>query len=275
MDPDENTGLGARLGSAREARDLTQQQAAELLNLDVAVVEALEREDFAALGAPVFARGHLRRYGLLLGFEESALIDAYEAVRERPEVPSLIPRARQEMQPTRARPKWPWVTGGAILFLLVAATAAYLAGYGVDEPATSGTDASHDADVATAPAASPVPPGDGAAAADAMQATGPAVATDPAVAQPALPLPPGHVSLTFSFAADSWIEIYDGSGKAVLYDLGRAGSQRTIAAAAPLSVTFGNGSAVTLAVNGRAVTVPVPAGQTVARFQVETDGSLR
>jgi cytoskeletal protein RodZ len=145
----------------------------------------------------------------------------------------------------------------------------------VDEPATSGTDASHDADVATAPAASPVPPGDGAAAADAMQATGPAVATDPAVAQPALPLPPGHVSLTFSFAADSWIEIYDGSGKAVLYDLGRAGSQRTIAAAAPLSVTFGNGSAVTLAVNGRAVPVPVPAGQTVARFQVETDGSLR
>jgi hypothetical protein len=79
-----------------------------------------------------------------------------------------------------------------------------------------------------------------------------------------------------SFAADSWTEIYDGAGTAVLYDLGRAGTERTIAAAAPLSVTFGNAPAVTLVVNGRAVKLPaMPAGQTVARFSVAPDGSLR
>ena len=84
------------------------------------------------------------------------------------------------------------------------------------------------------------------------------------------------MSLSVSFAADSWAEIYDGSGKAVLYDLGKAGSRRTIAAAAPLSVTFGNAPAVTLAVNGRATPLPpVPAGQTVALFSVGTDGTLR
>ena len=83
-----------------------------------------------------------------------------------------------------------------------------------------------------------------------------------------------RVSLTF--ATDSWAEIYDGSGKAVLYDLGRAGTQRAIAAAAPLSVTFGNPSAVTLVVNGRPTAMPPsPAGQTVARFRIESDGSLR
>jgi len=275
MDPEESAGLGIRLREGREARGLTPQQAAELLNLDVTVVEALEREDFAALGAPVFARGHLRRYGLLLGLAEAGLIDAYEALCGRSGVPTLIPRARQEMQSTRARPKWPWVTGGALLFLLVAAAAAYLAGYGLEEATTTVEGTGEAADIDTAPAAMPVQPTEGGAATDPEQGTVLAPQTGPSTVQPVLPLPPGHVSLSLTFAADSWVEIYDGSGKAVLYDLGRAGSQRTIAAAAPLSVTFGNGSAVTVAVNGRPATVAVPAGQTVARFRVETDGSLR
>jgi hypothetical protein len=91
-----------------------------------------------------------------------------------------------------------------------------------------------------------------------------------------LPVPPGHVSISLAFATDSWAEIYDGSGKAVLYDLGRAGTQRTIAAAAPLSVTFGNASAVTLSVNGRAAVIPVvPGDGTVARFKIAADGSVR
>jgi hypothetical protein len=62
----------------------------------------------------------------------------------------------------------------------------------------------------------------------------------------------------------------------VLYDLGRAGTQRSIAAAAPLSVTIGNAPAVTLAVNGRATAVPVvPGGGTVARIRIEADGTVR
>ena len=50
----------------------------------------------------------------------------------------------------------------------------------------------------------------------------------------------GQVSLRAAFAADSWVEIFDGSGKAVLYDLGKAGTERTLTATAPLSVTIGN-----------------------------------
>jgi len=91
-----------------------------------------------------------------------------------------------------------------------------------------------------------------------------------------LSLLPGHVSLILAFAADSWVEITDGSGKVVLYDLGRAGTQRKIAAAAPLSVTVGNGPAVTALVNGQPVAIPAPpAGATVVRFRVEEDGALR
>jgi cytoskeleton protein RodZ len=86
----------------------------------------------------------------------------------------------------------------------------------------------------------------------------------------------GQVALQLRFAADSWVEIYDGSGKAVLYDLGKAGTDRVATGTAPLSVTFGNAPAVTLQVNGRAVSLPAPpAGQTVGRYTIGPDGTLR
>ena len=57
--------------------------------------------------------------------------------------------------------------------------------------------------------------------------------------------------LDFRFTQDSWIEIFDGTGRAILYDLGAAGTTRTISAFPPLSVTIGNAPAVALSVNGQ------------------------
>ena len=89
-------------------------------------------------------------------------------------------------------------------------------------------------------------------------------------------VPQGQVALLFAFAADSWIEVYDGSGKAVLYDLGKAGTERAVVGVAPLSVTLGNAPGVSLAVNGKRVTVPSPRpGETLARFGVVADGLQR
>jgi len=269
------------LRRAREMRGLTEQQAAEQLNLDVTVVEALERDDLAALGAPVFAKGHLRRYGAMLGLVEDELLQAYQRAGAQPEVPTLVPRARQEMMPVRGRPKWPWVVGGALAFVLAAGLAAYFTEYGLEWPRDAGESAAT-APVVESTVTQATEPGTGAP--PAAPATVPAEtsaqpAADPTVAaaEPVQPtVPPGHVSISLAFATDSWAEIYDGSGKAVLYDLGRAGTQRSIAAAAPLSVTIGNAPAVTLVVNGRPATVPtVPGGGTVARFRIEADGTVR
>jgi cytoskeleton protein RodZ len=274
-DAEASSGPGPMLRRAREARGLTEQQAAELLTLDVTVVSALERDDLEALGAPVFAKGHLRRYGAMLGIVEGDLLAAYERAGHQPETPTLVPKSRQEMMPVRGRPKWPWVVGGTLLFVLAAGLAAYVSEYGLRWPAgpqaesapTQGaTAAAPPSETTSGPAAAPEAP-----AAGQRPAGGEPAQADAAL----LPVPPGHVSLGLSFAADSWAEIYDGSGKSVLYDLGRAGTQRTIAAAAPLSVTFGNAPAVTLVVNGRPVAMPpLPAGQTVARLRIEADGTV-
>jgi hypothetical protein len=58
--PGTDEGPGGRLRHEREERGLTVQQVAEELKLDAAVIIALEQNDFPSLGAPVFARGHLR-----------------------------------------------------------------------------------------------------------------------------------------------------------------------------------------------------------------------
>jgi cytoskeleton protein RodZ len=87
---------------------------------------------------------------------------------------------------------------------------------------------------------------------------------------------PGQLAVSLKFATDSWVEIYDGSGKAVFYDLGRAGTERSFSASAPLSVTIGNAAGVGLSVNGRPVALPAgEPGETVARFSVAADGELR
>ncbi len=257
---------GARLRREREARGLTQQQAAEQLTLDVGVVTALEANDFAALGAPVFAKGHLRRYAALLELPEDDLLAGYERSNGQPEQPTLVPRARVEMAPIRGPSRLPFVLGGAVAFLVAAALVAYVSTHGLSLPWEGVTRLFQDepARVPASPAAAP------------PAAAVPADAAPSAAQGAAAVVPAGQASVTMRFAADSWVEVYDGTGKAVLYDLGKAGSERTVTAVAPLSVTIGNASAVGVTINGRAVQLPpLPAGQTVARFGVGADGNLR
>jgi cytoskeletal protein RodZ len=52
----ETASIGRRLASAREARKLTIGKVAESLHLDVRMVEALERDDRAALPSPIFVK---------------------------------------------------------------------------------------------------------------------------------------------------------------------------------------------------------------------------
>ena len=267
-------GMGARLRRERERLELTEQQAAERLNLDPTVIRALELDDYAALGVAVFAKGHLRRYGALLGVPDEELVEAFEHSRAQMPQPTLVPKSREEMQPERTVSRGPWVFGSVVLFLLAAAIIAYVSEYGFALPGRGAAPASSalvedDSPAVQAPALETGPASPPLAAAPAAEAAG-ADASAPAAA-----LQPGQVAVQLEFTADSWVEIYDGSGKAVLYDLGQAGTRRSVVAAAPLSVTFGNTPAVALQVNGRAVKVPAPpAGQTVARFRIGPDGSL-
>jgi cytoskeleton protein RodZ len=92
VEPERGTP-GRRLRRAREARGLSAAQAADLMRLSPAIVEAIEGDRYAELGAPVFARGHLRRYAALLGLPGDEMIEGYDHSHAGPAVPTLIPPA--------------------------------------------------------------------------------------------------------------------------------------------------------------------------------------
>ena len=75
--------IGERLRAGRERAGLSVAAAAEKLHLDPKVIEALEADRFAELGASVYVRGHLRRYADFVGEPGVELVNAYSARAKR------------------------------------------------------------------------------------------------------------------------------------------------------------------------------------------------
>lgn len=116
---------GARLRKAREGRGWTAAQAADLMRLPAGVVESLEADRYSELGAPVFARGHLRRYAALLELPVEPLLEGYDRSHSGPAPPSLIPQASAHT-PVRAEGERLRLSAGAwyaVGFAVLAAAA--------------------------------------------------------------------------------------------------------------------------------------------------------
>ncbi len=114
---EQRCGTGARLRGGRENQGLSLAQAAERLHLDASTLEAMEAEDFAALGADVYVRGHLRRYAELIGESPSELQELYARRAPAPR-PDLTRIARRAPSQGAARLLMPWLLGLAGVALL-------------------------------------------------------------------------------------------------------------------------------------------------------------
>jgi cytoskeletal protein RodZ len=87
------SGIGQRLIDAREARGLTAADVAKKLCIRTMFVDALEREDWQAIGDPIYARGFLKNYARLVGLDADGL--AAETNAEigdvRPAISAFVP----------------------------------------------------------------------------------------------------------------------------------------------------------------------------------------
>jgi cytoskeleton protein RodZ len=94
----------------------------------------------------------------------------------------------------------------------------------------------------------------------------------------ATPITPGvgRARLRLSFSADSRVDVFDYSGKAIFTGNGRANSVKVLAGTAPFHVYIGSASGVQVEVNDRAVAIgrQFVTGD-VARFEAGADGILR
>ncbi len=259
---------GGMLRAERERRGYSVQHAAEDMHLDVWVIEAIEANRFVALGAPVYAKGHLRKYATLVGLSPAAVLERYEALSGTPAEPTPIPAAiatpvRRER---RRIPKLPLLI---VVAIAVAVGLAWLVLELLRSPISDNT------------ATSALP----AATVSQPVVNEPVEATPEPVAQAAAPVPVaagtaataavGEVRVRLQFSESSWAEIYDATGKRLMFDMGVAGRARTVAGVPPLRVNLGLASAVSMQVGEQPVVVPRRAGQDRTKFLIEADGSVK
>jgi cytoskeletal protein RodZ len=94
---------GVQLRLAREGLGLSIEEVADRLRLNEALVLAMEEDRFGLLGAPVFARGHLRNYAALVGAPERQVLEAFD-VGDLPE-PTFLPSGDRRPA-VRSRGRW-------------------------------------------------------------------------------------------------------------------------------------------------------------------------
>jgi cytoskeleton protein RodZ len=240
--------IGARLRAARERKGLTVLQSAEKLHVDARLLEALEGGDFAAVGADVYVRGHLRRYAELVGESGSELQTLYSGAAPA-NAPDLTRIPRADYSPESSRLLLPALVG------VIALALAGLVWWLVTLPRSRG----HQAPATVAQTSPPVAAsGTGAPLVPNLNDPAPDAGANPvtqaspgaAVADPSAPAS-GGMRLAMSFSGASWVKVWDGNGKALIDGLMASGSSRTVQGAAPLRLVLGNAAAVTLALNDR------------------------
>ncbi|HRY15260.1 MAG: helix-turn-helix domain-containing protein [Candidatus Competibacteraceae bacterium] len=96
--------LGAWFARTRAQHGAEQRDVARHLMLNPSIIQAIENDDFARLGPPVFVRGYLSRYARLLDMPDQEVLECYrqqagEVSEEPPPLQVVHPLRRQ----TRAR----------------------------------------------------------------------------------------------------------------------------------------------------------------------------
>jgi len=279
---------GVLLQQERTRRGLSVHQAAEGLHLDPWIVDAMEANQFLSLGAPVYAKGYLRKYAVLLGLAPDVIVARYDALADTPVVPTPVP----PVTTPPPRPKWPKYLASAVLAAIVIgiAVAAFELFMPLNRSQSSTAAVAPPPPAAeTATVSSPAVPIPQAVESSPTQVTipqttlvdvpspsaAPAVpaATTTATEQP--PAASASVELRLEFQSASWAEVYDSAGKRLFYDVGQPGRSQLMSGSAPLNVVLGVASAVNVSVNDTPIVVPRRANRDATRFSVGPNGVVQ
>jgi len=251
--PSVKPGPGRLLAQLRAERKLSIADVAQRLKYGVRQIEALEAEEFDKLPGATFVRGMVRGYAKLLETDPEPVLGALDQ-RYIPGEIDLdlrdkgIPFARTGKRGTRT------YLALSVLALVVVAGVLYEWRAGAFpwarfESSTPPPQAQSKAPPVIPPAAPPAPIE--VAAAPPMN-----VGETPA-AQVQQPSGGGGVAgearIRLEFDRESWVEIRDRDGKALMSQLNPAGSRRVVRGRPPLSLVIGNGAAVRLTYNDKPV----------------------
>lgn len=269
---------GQRLRAAREKKKLKVRDLAKELHLDRWMLDALERDDYDALGAPVFAKGHLRKYARTLGLDPDEMMISYYQTDGSRDVPPLLSESALRLEAEQRRRDYNWwlpVALGLGTAVLVGLAIWWFLQPPETPASVDGVDLPVEPELDTALTIVPQLPAERGRepAAEPQPADDPPLTVDPALEEPltAPPEPPAAtITLTLRFNDESWVEVYDNRRTKLLYGLGEANSVKYLSGEPPIQVFLGRQSGVTVEVNGEPFEIPSNARRgNTARFRVE------
>lgn len=260
--------IGQRLRAAREKQGLALEQASAQLKLPVAIIEAMEREDWSRLGAPIYVRSYLGSYLRLLGLPQ----DLARPVASQADAPRLVPmasRSRVRRFVDKSLRHGIYLVMTAVLVVPVVLVARHYQNAAKPETLTLEADPS----VLPAP-----PPAEAVALPPPVSGPEPVMASiapvkpKPAEPEPAEAAAPAGQGLVLRFTGQSWMEVLDPQGRRIEQALLGAGDERAYELGQVGRITLGNAAAVEVLSKGRVVDISPFRAANVARFTVSSEG---
>ncbi len=262
--------IGIRLRQGREKAGLSLEQAGQQLKLPVAIVEAMERDDWQRLGAPIYVRSYLGSYLRLVGLP-AALAEQVAQEKPTPPLVTLGGSSRVRHALNHSMRNLVYLVMTAVLVLPVVLVVRH---YQAAQPAELLT--LEPSAIAPAPnlAAEPAPPPPAAAIAPPAAAAADAEGPAPVMASMAPFQKPAAANsgLLLRFAGESWVDVVDAQGARIERGLVAAGSERRYAPGQVARITLGNAEAVEVSFAGAAIDLTPYRAANVARFAVSSTG---
>tara|TARA_Y100000389_G_scaffold204945_1_gene261105 strand:+ start:11468 stop:12334 length:867 start_codon:yes stop_codon:yes gene_type:complete len=242
-----NEMAGELLAKTRCELNISLDDISKELNLDIGKVIALEKNDFDSLGAPVFAKGHLKKYAKFVKADEAQVIADYCQLNQEKEIQPFITPKKRIYQSTSFKSLY---AGIAVFFVL---TLTYLFF------AYSSTDSEQ-------PVIKEIKPLSNFEELNTKIIPNIEIFEEKEEAtennQEILIFPDQvpeiekiteipETELSIIYTGDCWTEISDADGNRLFFDLARSGNIVELSGNAPFNILFGDVANAALSVNGK------------------------
>ncbi|MGW2720404.1 helix-turn-helix domain-containing protein [Streptomyces sp. NPDC001492] len=234
--------IGHALRQARIAAGLTVDDVTNATRVRIAIVHAIEADDFAPCGGDVYARGHIRTLAKAVHLDPAPLLAQYDA--EHGGRPAPTPAAplfeAERIRPERRGPNWTAAMVAAIV--AVVGFVGFTAFKGGDDNGAK-TQVAEGSTPSTSKSASPTPK---SSKSDIPKSN----PSDSAIAA----APQDKVTVQVS-AADgrSWISAKDHNGRLLFDGLLKQGDSKTFQDSEKINLVLGDAGAIQLYVNGKKI----------------------
>ncbi|MGX4689467.1 RodZ domain-containing protein [Streptomyces sp. JNUCC 63] len=235
--------VGRALQEARIAVGMTVEDVSRATRVRMAIVHAIEADDFAPCGGDVYARGHIRTLAKAVRLDPAPLLAQYEAVSGgRPAPTPAAPLFEAErIRPERRGPNW---TAAMVAAIVVVVGFVGFTAFKGGSSDTGGKEQVAEGPTPTAGrAASPKPK-------NSKPAEPKPEPSDSAIAA----APQDKVTVQVSAAnGRSWISAKDHNGRMLFDGLLNKGESKTFQDSTKINLILGDAGAIQLYVNGKKI----------------------